>query len=236
MRKDTKNFYKKTKLKEKLEIDSNEEAPIEYVKVFHKTYPRLPSRKLKPRNYLDKFEELTSQRESIRSFSKDPMSYQQLSNILHSCRINDYNRDPERRSYPSAGARFPIETYVTNFNVEGIEKGAYHYNILDNTLETLLEENLDKEKESIISALENPAAAIVLTSAIPRSEVKYGAKAYPFSLIEAGHMGQNIILSSERENIGTCPIGGYVNDKVSEILDLTENEIPLYVIGLGKKQ
>jgi len=63
--------------------------------------------------------------------------------------------------------------------------------------------------------------------------VKYGTKAYPFSLIEAGHMGQNILLTANDLGIGSCPIGGFIDETIAEVLDLTEDEIPIYTISLG---
>ncbi|PJC45591.1 hypothetical protein CO037_00750, partial [Candidatus Pacearchaeota archaeon CG_4_9_14_0_2_um_filter_30_8] len=62
---------------------------------------------------------------------------------------------------------------------------------------------------------------------------KYGLRAYPYSLIEAGHIGQNILLASSEIAIGACPVSGFVDKKVKEILDLIENEIPIYSISLG---
>ncbi len=106
-----------------------------------------------------------------------------------------------------------------------------------NSLELLWKTDLRKISGLIVSPfVSNPSAAIVLTSVMARSEVKYGAKAFPFSLIEAGHMGQNLTLAATGLNIGSCPIGGFVNETLSEVLDLTDDEIPLYVISLGKSQ
>ena len=82
--------------------------------------------------------------------------------------------------------------------------------------------------------IENPALALIMTSVIPRSEVKYGNKAYPFSLLEAGHIGQNISLLSAKYNLCCCAIGGYVDETICEVLDLTPDEIPLYSLAIGK--
>lgn len=145
------------------------------------------------------------------------------------------NRQPEKRTYPSAGARFPIETYVISFNVAGLENGAYHYNIDKWSLEQLWKKDFRRQEKEIVSPyLQNTSVAIILTSVIQRTEVKYGIKAYPYSLLEAGHIAQNVQLACTKYNIGSCTIGGFVNDIITEILDLTKEEIPLYVIGIGK--
>jgi SagB-type dehydrogenase family enzyme len=91
-------------------------------------------------------------------------------------------------------------------------------------------------RELISPYLENPAASIFFTSCISRSEVKYGLRAYPYSLIEAGHMGQNIQLASREIGVGSCPVSGFVDETIKYILDLTENEIPIYSISIGHRE
>lgn len=232
----TRKFYNLTKLDKSLE-ESEREAPPTWIKVFYKEYPRLPSRTLPAVRDEGEFEELLRMRESRRIFSDNPLKLEELSQILGSCRIVDADRQPEKRTYPSGGARFPVELYLLAFNVKDIEEGAYHYNMKDNKLETLWEKDLKPFRREIISPyLENPAATIVFTSVISRSEVKYGPRAYPFSFIEAGHMGQNILLKATEIGIDSCPVSGFIDDRIKKILDLTDAEIPIYSINVGKRK
>ncbi len=46
-------------------------------------------------------------------------------------------------------------------------------------------------------------------------------------------MGQNIQLASREIGVGSCSVSGFVDKTIREILDLTENEIPIYSISLG---
>ena len=236
MLKETRNFYKKTKLYPDLEGTVEETYNITHIEVFRKSYPRLPSVQLQEVNRRDsEFEALLDHRESHRNFLDSPISLVELSKIIGSCRIVDSKRKPERRTYPSGGARFPVELYVISYNVDGLKQGAHHYNMKDNSLELLLEKDLKKQRRELISPyLENPAATIIFTSVIARSEVKYGLRAYPYSLIEAGHIGQNIQLAASEIGIGSCSVSGFVDDTVKKILDLTDDEIPIYSISIGK--
>lgn len=236
MLKETRNFYRKTKLYPDVEGTVEETPPITHIKVFRKSYPRFPSVKLPEVDRENsEFEALLEYRESHRKFSDSSLSLEEISKVIRSCRIIDAKRKPERRTYPSGGARFPVELYVISYNVDDLEQGAYHYNIDKNSLELLLEKDLKKQRRELISPyLENPAATIIFTSVIARSEVKYSLRAYPYSLIEAGHMGQNILLTVAELGLGACPVSGFVDDSVSRILDLTEDEIPIYSISLGK--
>lgn len=237
MQDEIKRFYEKTKLEEVMEDDGSP-VPITYVHVFHKEYPRLPSIELPKTDDLDsQLETLLELRESTRVFSNKPIKLEEIAKILRSCRIVNPNRDPEKRTYPSGGARFPVEIYLISFNIDGLEPAAYHYNIKKEKLELLWEKDLRTRQRELISPyLENPAATIIFTSVIARSEVKYGYKAYPLSLIEAGHICQNIHLACTELGIGSCPVSGFVNDSIVEILDLTEDEIPIYTISLGRRK
>jgi len=236
MFKEIKNFYRKTKLHKK-DLEAPEGTPnITHIEVFRKSYSRLPSIKLpEVEKEESQFESLIDYRESQRIFSDSPLSFSEFSKILGSCRIVDQERKPERRTYPSGGARFPVEIYTVSYNVEGLDHGAYHYNMQDKSLELLLGQNLNNKRRELISPyLENPAATIIFTSVLARSEVKYGLRAYPYSLIEVGHMGQNIQLSATEIGIGSCPVSGFLDDTVKSVLDLTDDEIPIYSISIGK--
>lgn len=236
MLKKTKEFYESTKVKDVLE-DTEEEVPITWTKVFYKRYPRFPSVDLQSSGEEGELETLLGIRESSRIFSDSPLNFEEISKILRSCRIVDSSREPERRTYPSGGARFPVELYLISFNINGLVPGAYHYNIKEGKLELLWEQDLrDRRREIVSPYLENSAATIVFTSVISRAEVKYGHKAYPFSFLEAGHMGQNILLRSTELGVGACSVSGFVDDSLIEILDLTEDEIPIYTISLGKRK
>lgn len=228
-------FYEKTKLNA-VEGNIEGEAPITFTHVFIKTYPRLSSIPL-PNYQAGELEKIMKKRESIRDFSEEALTLEEIGKILQSCKVVDFNRQPERRTYPSAGGRFPIELYLLAYNIDGLDEGAYHYNMQEQKLELLLKGGLKERQREIISTnLTNPAATIVLTSVISRSEVKYWYKAYPFSYLEAGHIGQNIVLAAAEKDIGACPVSGFVDNTISEILDLTTGEIPVYTISLGKRK
>jgi len=236
MHKETRKFYQKTKLYPDLDGTVEEVYDITHIKVFKKKYPRLPSVKLAEVDRREsEFETLLEHRESHRNFFDSPISFEDFSKIIQSCRIVNTKRSPEKRTYPSGGARFPVELYPIVYKVDGLDPGAYHYNMEDGTIELLLGKDLAIERRQLISPyLENPVATIIFTSVIARSEVKYGLRSYPYSLIEAGHMGQNIQLSASEIGIGSCPVSGFVDDTVKKILDLTDDEIPIYSISIGK--
>jgi len=231
-----KKFYKTIENRKVLEVPDME-APITHVHVFHKEYPRMPYVDLPRYDTDSELEVLFGMRESTRVFSDEPLKRDEIAKILGSCRIVDASRQPERRTYPSGGARFPVELYLVSFNIVDVESGAYHYNMKKGRLEQLWKKDLISIRRELISPyLENPAATIIFTAVISRSEVKYGARAYPYALIETGHMGQNIHLACAEIGIGSCSVSGFVDSTVKEMLDVTDGEIPIYTISIGRKR
>ena len=147
MIKDIKNFYEKTKftIGETMEFINDFQPPINWIKIFFKTYPRMDKVKLKSQKDKNEFCQLLEQRISTRNFEDCPISFDSLNRILfYSMGIKSPNESFEhtRRFYPSAGARYPIESYLVSNNVQGLSKGLYHYNIKSNQLEQLLNKDL----------------------------------------------------------------------------------------------
>lgn len=118
-----------------------------------------------------------------------------------------------RRSYPSAGARYPIESYCLVINPGvGLRKGLYHYHARDHQLEAIVRDN-DSVNADIARVLgqqfvADASAIIFLTATFARAQEKYGERGYRFCLLEAGHIGQTIGLVAEALNLGACALGG----------------------------
>jgi len=235
MLKIVRDFYESTKIREFPQGAAAGPAPVTHTKVFYKRYPRLPRTKLPSARIEGQFADLLAQRVSSRGYAAGPVTLDQLAQVLSACRIVDPSREPERRTYPSGGARFPIEIYPVAFNVEGLEPGCYHYDIAGEALETLWKKDLRERAREIVSPhVTGCAVALVMTAVMARSEVKYGQRAYPLCLLEAGHIGQSLSLACTQLGLGHCPILGFVNDTLTKILDLTESEIPVYVMAVGR--
>jgi len=140
-----------------------------------------------------------------------------------------------RRAYPSGGARYPSEIYIIIRKTYDLRPGLYHYHVRTHSLEFLWPINKTKIKQAFPSQkfVSESRAIIIITSAIERSVGKYGERAYRYSLIEAGHIAQNIYLISQAIKIGCCALGGFNDKKISELLDINiDEELPLYCIAI----
>jgi nitroreductase len=56
-------------------------------------------------------------------------------------------------------------------------------------------------------------------------------------LLEAGHVGQNVCLTATALGLGACPVEGFVEDRINDLLGLDGvEETALYLLVLGQEQ
>jgi SagB-type dehydrogenase family enzyme len=184
------------------------------------------------------FDEAIRRRRSIRTFSEKPLTVEQLSYLLWaSTGIQRKEGGYEFRTAPSAGALYPIETYVIATNVSGLEKALYHYSIKSHLLEEI---GIGDFSPSVArAALGQPmfldAAAIFIWTAIfDRSKWKYRQRAYRYVYLDAGHIAQNLALSATSIGLGSCQVGAFYDDEVNKIVGLDgEEESAIYLSVVG---
>ncbi len=216
------------------------EIPEQWVKIHFKTYPRLPKIYLPSLIKQSHFSKILEARFSARNFSPKPISKDKLFYLIHEAAgLTRFGKsfDNSRRTYPSAGARYPLELYLVILNCESLKKGLYHYNVKENCLEQLLGKDLKNWVVEVTGKQEwirNAAVIFIITGVLDRTRVKYGERGYRYVLMEIGHLGQNIQLLSTEQDLGSCVIGGYVDSEVNKLLDINlQKEVTLYLIAVG---
>lgn len=80
------------------------------------------------------------------------------------------------------------------------------------------------------------AALVVFTAVYERTTTKYGERGLRYVHIEVGHAAQNLCLQATAMGLGTVTVGAFYDELVAELLGLPENEDPLYIIPVGRKQ
>jgi SagB-type dehydrogenase family enzyme len=231
----TKRFYQKIPLDTSL-------WPEEWKTIYYKTYPRLSKIKLshKERSF-DLFEAL-SKRSSKREMNGGQISREELSALLkYSCGITRRSDEGDgRRSHPSGGGRFPIETYGLIIKPgDGLKSGFFHYNIQGHHLEMLWQKEITVEELRQIASyefVEGASLLIFLTAVFWRTQNKYQERGYRFILQESGHIGQNIHLLCEALNLKCCALGGFriSDEQIEKLLNIdgvTESLVYTLVIG-----
>jgi len=217
-------------------------TPVNWYKKpeLHKTYPSKNKISLS-RNFPNRtisFADLLRKRKSTRAYSPLPLSKSDLSFLLWaSTGIRRKQHGCEFRTAPSAGPLYPIETYIVTNNIEGLEKGVYHYNIASHILEELHTGNYGMSLTH--AALDQDIcllspAVFIWTAIFERSKWKYKQRAYRYTYLDAGHIAQNLALAAASIDLGTCQIGAIFDDEVNAIIGvdgIEESAIYLSVIG-----
>ncbi|AIF68690.1 nitroreductase [Palaeococcus pacificus DY20341] len=178
-------------------------------------------------------EEAIAKRRSIRSYKNEPLTLEQLSQLLWASQgITEERR--KFRSAPSAGATYPFETYVVVGNVDGLTPGVYHYDPFEHSL-TLIKEGDFREdlKKAALNQdwVGKAAINIVLVAFYERTTNYYGERGVRYVHMEAGHIGQNIYLQATALGLGTVAVGAFHDDEVAEVVE-TEGA-PLYIFPVG---
>jgi SagB-type dehydrogenase family enzyme len=205
----------------------------------YKTYPTAQSITLPdPRGYQGlSLEKAIETRRSIRDYTDEALSLEELSRLLHAAQGITAQRRGFRAA-PSAGALYPIETYAVVHEVAGLERGLYHYSVADHTLEQLRAENL---RRTIVVAgigqdmLGQAQVCFVLSAFFQRLRWKYRERTYRYALLEAGHIGQNLYLAATSMGLGACAVGAFLDDELNNLLELDgQQEAALYMMSVGQ--
>jgi SagB-type dehydrogenase family enzyme len=181
------------------------------------------------------------QRKSIRRYANKPLTTAQLSYLLWAIAgIQRSMGEFHFRPAPSAGALYPIETYLIVNNVDGISQGIYHYAIRPHALEEL---KLGDFRNDIVQATQGQrmhafaGVVIIWTAIFQRSKFRYHDRAYRLIYLDAGHIAQNLALTAVGLGLASCQVGAYFDDEVNSLIgvDGTEESI-IYMSVVGWEQ
>jgi SagB-type dehydrogenase family enzyme len=180
-------------------------------------------------------------RRSARSFGRAALTDAEVSALLHAAcgptgELEEDDWVKILRTAPSAGALYPLDVHVAAQRVHGLARDVYRYDPLEQALEPA---RVDVEaiadatpyKELVASA----AATLVITATFWRSRFKYGQRAYRFTLLEAGHVAQNVLLAAAALRLAAVPLGGFFDARLDAVLGLDGVErASLYLVAVGR--
>jgi len=146
-------------------------------------------------------------------------------------------KDISLRTTPSAGALYPIETYLSVRLVEGLEPGIYHFRPYLFDLAYLESGDYSNKLSKATlnqDMIESAQVTFIWTAIIARSKWKYLQRAYRYIYLDAGHIAQNLSLSAEALELGSCEIGAFFDEEVNKIINVDGiNETVLYMATVG---
>ena len=182
----------------------------------------------------DRLARLTDRRRSVRAFGPGTLSTRQLGSLLGAFA----GRGDGSRSYPSAGALYPLEVFCLAGDVGGELAGTVGcYDPDDHSLTPVGPLPPWPEWAGAINlAVEGtPHVVVVFVLFTGRVVDKYGALGGRLALIEVGHAAQNLALRLAADGLVGCEAGGVMEPDLLRLLHLegTDARVALaYACGL----
>jgi SagB-type dehydrogenase family enzyme len=178
------------------------------------------------------------ERRSQREFSAEPVSKMQLSQLLWASQGTTRQiQGFDFRAAPSAGALYPIETYLVINNVNEVETGVYHYNVQHHFLEQLKTGNFGPQTSHAALGQNICAQANVVfiwTAVFQRSKWKYKQRAFRYIYLDAGHIAHAVALASTGIDLGSCQIAALFDDEINDLIGVSgEEESVVYMSVVG---
>lgn len=195
-------------------------------------------KKILPRRVKNIYD-LIQTRRSRREYLAEMIRLKELAILLWATQgIIEFGYGYSLRTVPSAGARHPIETYVSINHVEKLENGLYRYLPFEHKL-------LPLKRDPMISIsltqaclgqemFEKCAVAFIWSTVIDRGRWKYQERAYRYIYLDAGHICQNLYLTCEALGLGCCAVAAFDDDAVNKIIDVDGiQEFAIYLATVG---
>ncbi len=177
-------------------------------------------------------------RRSVRKYKDGAIDVNELSALLWAAQgITGSIGNYLLRTAPSAGALYPIETYLCVNSVAGLSPGLYHYNVAFSHLELLAQGEFGKElgERSMGQPMCWRGQVVFVWSAVPRRTMsKYGSRGIRYIFMDVAHICQNVLLAAEALGLGACPIGAFFDDELNHLFQLDgQEETVIYMASVG---
>jgi SagB-type dehydrogenase family enzyme len=172
--------------------------------------------------------EAMATRRSSRALADKPVTVEQLSQVCWAAQgITD--QQSGKRTAPSALAQYAITVYVVK------KDGCYEYLPAPHALRPMAG---PEALGSLRGACWQPSVAsapvcLVLAMDVERLVPRCGKKAEQYSLLEAGHVAQNVLLQATALGLASVPVGGADEAAVIKALALPAPKRPVYLLPIG---
>ncbi|WP_182141285.1 SagB/ThcOx family dehydrogenase [Schaalia sp. JY-X169] len=173
------------------------------------------------------------ERHSVRAFSAQPLTQEGLATLLWA--TYGYRSDGGR-TIPSAGGLYALTIFIAIGDVEDVPPGVYIWDPARNQLGMISTDDPRTDLEAAAlnqTAIGDAPVTIAIAGSPLRLEERYAERAEQFTVNEAGHASQNLLLMATALGLAAVPIGGFEDDRVSATLELPAGEVPYYLVPVG---
>jgi len=166
-------------------------------------------------------------RRSVRRYAGSPITAAQLGDLLYrTARVRSLitapgGQDPpdvpatgtpySNRPYPSGGACYELELYLTVGSCTGLANGVYHYDPLGHRLEPVGADRAAADEllsaACMTAALDSPAQVLIsMTARFRRLSWRYEGLAYRLVLMHVGVLMQNLYIACAAMGLAPCAL------------------------------
>jgi len=168
-------------------------------------------------------------RRSVRSYTQELLTMAQVGQLLWAAQgITDPNG--VKRAAPSALALYPLEIYAIT------PSGTYHYLPQGHRAQRTADGDLREQLASACrgqSSVRGAGVDLVIVGVFERLQRRVGDAAKDLTLLEVGHVAENILLQAVAMGLGAVPAASLSPDQVAQVLSLPEGWTPIYVVPVG---
>jgi SagB-type dehydrogenase family enzyme len=182
-------------------------------------------------------EQAIAKRRSVRRFKAEPLTLEQISQLLWSAQ--GITGTGGGRAVPSAGATYPLEVFIVvgEHGSPSLAAGVYHYDAVNHSISLQQTGDLRQKLADTSfgqSSIARCQVAMVICAIHPRTAYRYGRRGERYVHMEVGHVGQNVSLQAVALGLGTVMVGAFEDEEVQKGLKLEEQFKPLYIIPIGQ--
>lgn len=195
------------------------------------------------------FIKLITKRQSIRNFDVNKtMPFNIFSDLLYSAygisEIRKSNYDPSlkilRRVVPGAGALYPLHIFCIVYGkIDKIDQGIYYFLKSKNAICKVKDLEKKFELNKIFPNYTNtikgtPNLILVIVCNFYRIVQKYSNRGYIASLLEAGHVLQNLYLYCAKRKLAIVELLSFHDKNLSKLLEINyPHQAPLITAFIG---
>lgn len=181
-------------------------------------------------------EECLRARRSRRIFSEAPLTLEDAAQLLWAAQ--GVTGLAGLRTAPSAGAIYPLHTYLISLNISQLNEGSYAYDPYTHSL--TLRKAGDHRNRLLKAAceqneVEGAALGILFSINFNRSKREFGDIGVRLAHIETGHAAQNVLLQATALSINAIGMGRLDPLAMRKVADVPASEESVYLILAGSK-
>ena len=182
-------------------------------------------------------DEVMEKRRSQRDFKSYKITLRELSTLLFYSAGYKRSEHSGRKHIPSSGGFSTTEVFFVILNSDEVEPGLYYFSANDFTIRCIRKGDYrDWVRYDALYQSEWADASVIifLASDYSRLYQKYRHRTLRLSLLDAGHVAQNLYLTCAAMDMKICEVLGYVENEVEEAFDLSGNTPTFSSIVIGR--